>query len=285
MNKVTLICIVSQLVLFNFITLSKEIENNEEIKKTLRFSDPKAEKQLVVDNVFGSITVVGIKGDEVKLNVHKTTTAKSEKKFARAQQEIRLEITEEDNLIDLYIDGPFRCKNGSVNFRGWRHYGYEVSYDFELQVPFETEITLKTVNDGEISVKKIKGNYTVDNVNGGIKMHELEGSGHVYAVNGDVTVEFNKNPEKNCYFGSLNGEVKIYFQSPLSADFRLKTFNGDVYSDFPVTHLPQKKPFKLEKRNGKKVYKCDKTYGVRAGDGGPEIELDGFNGDIHIYKQ
>ena len=87
-----------------------------------------------------------------------------------------LEIKEEDNLIDLYVDGPFRCKNGSVNFRGWRHYGYEVSHDFELQVPFETEITLKTVNDGEISVKKIKGDYKVDNVNDGIEMHELEGS-------------------------------------------------------------------------------------------------------------
>ena len=77
--------------MFNYIALSKEIEKTEEIKKTLRFSDPKAEKQLVVDNVFGSIVVVGIKDDEVKLTVHETTIAKSEKKFARAQQEIRLE--------------------------------------------------------------------------------------------------------------------------------------------------------------------------------------------------
>ena len=147
------------------------------------------------------------------------------------------------------MDGPFRDSDGRSRRRGrrWRTH-YEVRYDFEIQVPRGTNVDLSTVNDGEILVRQIDGHYDVHNVNGGIEMEKIGGSGEVYAVNGDVTVDFVKNPSKNSRFGSLNGEVRLYFLPNLSADFYLKTFNGEIYSDFPVSYLPIQAETSSEKK-------------------------------------
>ncbi|OQX94612.1 hypothetical protein B6I21_09235, partial [candidate division KSB1 bacterium 4572_119] len=110
------------------------------------------------------------------------------------------------------------------------------------------------------------------------------GSGKAYALNGEVDLRFDKNPKNDCYFGSLNGDVDIELRAGFSADLTIKTFNGDVYSDFPVTYLPDVTVNK--KKKGKKFYyKTSKKTRIRIGDGGPEIELDGFNGDMNLLKR
>ena len=151
-------------------------------------------------------------------------------------------------------------------------------------MPHETGIYLRTVNDGEIEIKEVFGDYDIENINGGVEMSEAAGSGRVYALNGEVKVLFKKNPTAQSYFGSLNGDIDVTFTTNLSADFRLKTFNGEVYTDFPVTHIAGGTQTR-EHHKGKQVYKYDKASGVRIGNGGPEIELDAFNGDIHILKR
>lgn len=74
------------------------------------------------------------------------------------------------------------------------------------------------------------------------------------------------------------------FQKNLSADFRLKTFHGDGYSDFPITYLPSR-PAKKGREDGKFVYKSDRSVGVRVDRGGPEILMDTLNGDLLIQKR
>jgi hypothetical protein len=171
-----------------------------------------------------------------------------------------------------------------MNYRGERYYGYNANFDFVLKVPHDTGIALKTINDGDIEVKSVHGDYDLENINGGIDMSEAAGSGRVYALNGEVKVLFQKNPDGSSYFGSLNGDVELKFVSSLAATFRLKTFNGEVYTDFPVSYVAGAQPIR-EQRRGKSIYKYDRDFGVQVGQGGPEIELDAFNGDIHIMKR
>ncbi|MFH1940509.1 MAG: hypothetical protein ABIL68_00265 [bacterium] len=266
---------------------SADVVKTEKIEKTFRFKDPKGKNLLVVDNVFGSIEVTGYNGEDVVVKAEKIIRAKSDRKVEEAQEEVYLDIAEEDDLIELYVDGPFRDHNGRGRSRSWRGFersGWEVCFNFQIKVPVGTHLEISTVNDGEISVTKIDGDYEIHNVNGGIMMDEIGGSGDVYTVNGDVTVDFTKNPEGESRFGSLNGEVRLYFQPKLSADFYLKTFNGQVFSDFEVTYLAPKVTTMNEK-NGKRVYKSGHLCGVRAGSGGPEIKLDGFNGDMFILRK
>lgn len=105
-----------------------------------------------------------------------------------------------------------------------------------------------------------------------------------YALNGEVNVRFTKNPAAECYFGSLNGDVTVEFLPNLSADLRLKTFNGSIFTDFPMISLPQREAT-AKRKDGKFVYQADKSFGARIGNGGPEIEFDGFNGNIYIKEQ
>ena len=172
----------------------------------------------------------------------------------------------------------------SINFRGWRHYGYKVGFDFELRVPRRTALLLKTVNGKEITVLGTTGKFEVDNINGGVDLTELSGSGRAYALNGKVHVRFASNPQADSYFGSLNGNVEVAFRPQLSAELRLKTFSGKVYSDFPVSHLPPTKPLK-KTQDGKFIYKSGDSAGFRIGEGGPELSFDAFNGNILILSQ
>ncbi len=211
-----------------------------------------------VDNFDGSIQVTGANTGEIQVGVNKTIRAESKEKIQEAQRDVKLDISQSNNALRLYVDGPYRCRcgDGSINFRGSRWYGYEVSYDFVLKIPRDTNVRLRTVNHGDIKVENTSGTFDVDNVNGGVEMLEVAGSGRAYALNRPLHVTFTKNPQANSYFGSLNGLVEVAFQPDLSADLRLKTFNGGLYTDFDVKAMPAGEPT-TERRNGRFVYRIN----------------------------
>jgi hypothetical protein len=256
-------------------------------KTTLRdswtFAPGAGEIKVAVDNIDGSIRVNAHEGRTVQLVADRTVRAESPARIESAKDEVQLKITKQDALYEAYVDAPWRCKDGHRE-RSWDSPGYTVRYDFELSVPVDAKLFLRTINHGEIRVDGIRGDYDVNNINGGIEMLEISGSGRAYALNGRLRVVFRQNPSRDSYFGSLNGDVDLFFVSGLAADLRLKTFNGEIFTDFDVTPLPGG-PVTRESRGGKYVYRADRFYGVRIGQGGPEIKLDGFNGDIRIHER
>jgi len=263
---------------------SAEIEKREEITETFTFKNTTG-NTVVIDNIWGAINVTGYSGSEVQLKIIKTIKANSEVLFAQAQKEVVLEITRADSLLDLYVDTPSRHdRHKERRNQEWRNRNYDVRYDFTLHVPEQMTVELKTVLHGDIYLAKTSGDYIINNVNGGIKMEQMQGSGDVYAVNGNVEVDFSRNPRNDCRFGSLNGTVKLYFTPDLSADFSLKTFNGEIYTDFPVSELPLQ-VIKNTEGETHKIYKVERTTLVRVKDGGPEFSLDGFNGDMYIINK
>ncbi|HJT53446.1 MAG TPA: hypothetical protein VJ848_06310 [Candidatus Angelobacter sp.] len=261
---------------------SMSLHEQEIIRKT--FSLPAAHKTLEVDNVFGSIVVTGGASDQVQLVVEKTLRAESAERMAAAKKEVKLDITEQPDLLKLYVDGPFRCHcdDGCDGWHGDR--GYSVKMDFTLQVPQNVDIKLRTVNSGRVQVKDVTGNFSVRNVNGGIEMVNVAGSGQARTVNGPVKVSFRENPRENSEFGTINGNVELSFVRGLAADFRFKTFNGNIYSDFEMTSLPPR-PVQAEQHNGHFRYRSDRFTGGRVGSGGPEIKADNLNGDIRVLER
>ena len=274
----SLIVAVGQIAATDF-----QVEENQNIQKTLKFQDPSKAKEIIIDNIFGYIHVEGAGSKDVQLRVHKTIKARTSDRLKKAKEEVDLEITEDGNTIDLYVNGPFRRTEEEKIRGGRRDPGYAVHYDFTLLVPYQTSLILKTVTEGDITVKNIEGNFDVHNVNGQIEMTDVSGSGDAHTVNGKVEVSFTKNPNFNCSFKTVNGDVKINFQPDLSASFWLKTFTGDAFSDFPVSYLPSK-PAEETRKDGKFVYKGSNTTGLRIGKGGPEIKMDTMNGDLLIEK-
>jgi len=172
-----------------------------------------------------------------------------------------------------------------VNYRGDNYYGYRVAFDYDIQVPSGTELILKTINQGDIVVKKTSGDYEINGLNGGIEMEEISGSGTVRTLNGPLKVSFSKNPSKNSDFRTLNGKMDIYFQPGLNADLNFHTLNGGVYSDFEITSRPARAAAGSVE-NTKFVYRSDRrSMDGRAGSGGPELTFNALNGPIRLHSK
>jgi len=262
------------------------LKESETIRKTFKLTG--AEKILDVDNVFGSIDVTGTDGDQVQLVVNKTIFAESKDRMEAAKKEVTLDITEQPDLLKLFVNGPFRCncngggKGDCVHWNG--DSGYTVKMDFELQAPRNLVLKLKTVNSGQVHVRDITGDFSVHNVNGGIEMQNVAGSGTAKTVNGPVKVTFRENPREKSAFSTINGNVDLYFVRGLSADFRFKTMTGKVYSDFEMSSLPAR-AVSGERHGTKFVFHSDRYTGGRIGSGGPEISAENLNGDIRVLER
>ena len=255
--------------------------DEEKIQKS--FTMPATgQKSLEIDNIWGSIEVVADTPDKVDVTVQRTNRAESKEKLEKAKKEVTLDVTQEEGAVKLYVDGPFRCQCDDC-----RHSrdddGYSVKMDFQVHVPRDIDIKVKTVNEGRVKVRNTNGNFVVRNVNGDVEMDDVAGSGTARTVNGPVIVSFRQNPRENSEFKTVNGNVELRFAHDLSADFRFKTFNGGIYSDFPVMALPVH-AIQEERHGGKMVYRADRYTGARVGSGGPEIQIENLNGDIRILE-
>lgn len=260
------------------------LKEEETIRKTFTLTASEGRRLLDVDNVTGSIEVVGGQSDQVQLVVNKTLRAESKESMEKARKEVTLDITQETGVLKLYVNGPFRCDCNDDCHHSRRDDGYSVRMDFQLQVPQSLELKLKTVNGGHVQVKNVSGHYSVRNVNGGIEMEDVAGSGYAHTVNGAVKVTFRENPRENSDFKTINGNVDLYFAKNLAADFRFKTMNGGVFTDFPMTSLPASQG-QGERHNGKFVFRTDRFTGGRVGPGGPEIKAENLNGSIRIMER
>jgi hypothetical protein len=257
------------------------VEEQETIQKLFSMSGVR-HRSLEIDNVWGSIEVVGTNSDQAQLVVNKTIRAESKDKLEQARKEVTLDITEQAGSLKLYVNGPFRCH--CDDGCGHREFdGYIVKMDFQLQVPRDIDIKVKTVNEGRVLARDINGNFLVRNVNGDVEMDNIAGSGNVHTVNGPVKVTFRQNPRENSDFRTVNGPVELRFAQGLAADFRFKTFNGSIYSDFPVTALPVH-AIEEEHHGAKVVFHADRYTGVRVNSGGPEIKVETLNGEIRILE-
>jgi hypothetical protein len=257
------------------------VQDQETIEKSFSMP-PSQHKSLEIDNVYGSIEIVGDSADQVQLVVKKTLRAESKEQLEKARKEVTLDITQEEGALKFYVNGPFRCRCSDCDGFHERE-GYVVKMDFQLHVPREIDLKVKTVNEGRVTVRNVAGSFLVRNVNGDIEMENVAGSGTAHTVNGPVKVSFRQNPRENSEFRTVNGSVELRFAHDLSADFRFKTFNGGVYSDFPVSALPIH-PMQEEHRGAKVIFRADRYTGARVNSGGPEIKIENLNGDIRILE-
>jgi hypothetical protein len=241
-------------------------------------------RELIIDNINGAIEVTASTGGTVEMDIEKTLRGASQDRLTIAKREVSLALLQEGGLVRLMVDGPFRCHcaDNSTNFRGGEL--YEFNYDFKIRVPRNISLELKTVNRSHISVEGTSGNFKISNVNGGIEMRDVEGAGSVHTVNGPVKVTFARNPVGATSFKSVNGALDITFRAGLNADVKMKTFNGGMYTDFPVTALPVAS-IQPERREKGFVWKSNRMTGVRIGSGGPELSFDTLNGDVLIKNR
>ena len=241
-------------------------------------------RELIVDNIRGNIEVTASTGSSVEMDIEKTLSAQSQDRLAIAKKEISLAERREGGLVELTVDGPFRCHcgNDSINFHGDQLYSF--NYTFKIRVPKNISLDLRTVNHSDIVVAGTAGDFRIRNVNGGIEMRDVEGSGSVSTVNGGVKVTFTRNPSGATSFKSVNGTLDVAFPVGLNADVHMKTMNGGMYTDFPVSTVPVAASAP-EHRDGKLVWRSNRMTAVRIGSGGPELSFETLNGEVLIRNR
>jgi hypothetical protein len=160
--------------------------------------------------------------------------------------------------------------------------------DLEIQVPVRTSLELSTVNSGDITVDGVEGELEISNVNGSIALTGVKGSVVAHTVNGKVAATLKGvTPQKPMAFSTLNGNVDVSFPASLKANLRLRTDNGEVFTDFDLQVRTEPNAPVVEdtrRSDGRYRVKVNKViYGAVNG-GGPEIEVRTFNGNLYVRK-
>ena len=257
-------------------------DQHESVNKTFDIPSAAGPRRLLVDNINGFIHVTGASGNQVRVSVDRETRAWSSEAAAEAAREVKIDMSQQGNFVRLYTDGPFRGNHGT-NYRGDDYYGYRVIFNFEIEVPADTEVVLKNLNS-PIELKNTSGDYDVHGLNGKIDLEAVSGSGTVETLNGGVKVAYTRNPRRETHFKTLNGSIDVYFQPPVDADLHFKKLNGEIYTDFDVTLLPTQSG-SLRDLNGRFVYRSDRNAAGRAGKGGPELDFETLNGSIRLHSK
>jgi DUF4097 and DUF4098 domain-containing protein YvlB len=155
--------------------------------------------------------------------------------------------------------------------------------DFTIRVPSSVHLNVSTINDGDVTVGGVKGIVVANNVNGSIRLRDLERESMACTVNGDVDIEYTRNPQRDCRFYSLNGDINAWFQKGLAASMTFESFNGDFFTN--VNQL-EPLPVSVEKTTtGKGVKYKVNGHRYRIGSGGALLDFETFNGDVYLKER
>ena len=243
---------------------------------------------LDVRTLNGSIQVTGDSGSDVRLEAVTRVQADDDAALRNGLQEVKLEAQESGDTVAVTVrdDGRNTCgeQRPDRDPAWWDRRRYSSSTDLTLQVPRNVRVRLCTVNGGTVTVSGITGDFDVSNVNGGVKLADMAGSGRAHTVNGRIDADFAASPRNESQFKTVNGTISATFPRDLAADLHLKTFNGGLFTDFDTTPLPVAAERVERSERPRYVYRRRGFTNVRVGAGGPVLTFDTLNGDVRIQR-
>jgi len=244
---------------------------------SVAFSDPSRAGFLKVSLINGSITVTGYDGNDVLVEAkvrskryshdRKNDAARGMKRLAITSTGLTVE--EQDNIMSVSAASHVRA------------------IDVTIKVPKRTSLKLNAINNGNIFVENMTGEIELHNVNGKIEAYKIYGSVVANTTNGKVTVTFEKiDPKKPMSFISFNGRVDVTFPENVKADVKMKSVQGDIYSDFDIEIEQGPKLIQEDsrERGGKFKVTVENTIYGKLNGGGPLYHFSTYNGSIYIRK-
>ena len=242
---------------------------------TVPLSSPGKPYSLKVHLVTGSIKVVGYEGKDVIVNVSPRKNEDEDRSEDTKNGMKRISVSGGYEVTAKEADNTVTVNTGNPN----------KALDLELKIPQDVKLKIGTVNDGDVTVENVSGELEVNNVNDKITLTNISGSVVANTVNGDVTVTFKTiDPKAPMAFSTLNGDVNVTLPADTKANLKLKSDNGDVFSDFDIDI--DKTPSKIDKTTEPGMYKIKKDDWVfgKINGGGPEMMMKNMQGDIYVKK-
>jgi len=269
---------------------------SDKITRELKFEKVSASNTLILANINGSVKVQGYDGDKILIEAERIIKAKTEARLEQGKTEMQLQQIDRVDTLIVYVGGGcnhFGYRTNRRHNNGWSYQWdcnngdcnppYDYTFNFTVKVPNGINIEVSTVNDGNVTVENVKGKVKAENVNGAIRLTALAGQTYASTINGDVDVEYSRNPNEDSRYYSLNGDINALFVKGLAANMTFKSFNGDLYTN--VQNLQSMSAI-IEKKQDKDGTNL-KIGGNRfkVGNGGAVLDFETFNGDVIVKEK
>lgn len=228
-------------------------------ERRIPFSNPDASKRVEVHMVNGTIRVRTHAAKDVVADFAGSRRREAPPGLRRIDLPDGVTVEESGNTISI------RGSNGGVN----------------LTVPVECSLKLATVNSGGITVEGVAGDIDANSLNGSIDLRDVSGAVVAHSLNGKVVVSLSKVPEgKPMSFSTLNGAVDVTLPADVKADVKMKSDNGEIWTDFDIQLSATRA---ADGRRGRMRF--DKLMTGKINGGGAELQFTTLNGSIHIRKK
>jgi hypothetical protein len=231
---------------------------------------PSANKRVFTfENPKGSIKVTGYDGNDIVIN---------------ATPRFREEVRSPGNMMKKIEQNPLDISaetDGNNVTLFSRLSGKTV--DFDIKIPADFSVKLKSLDNGSIQVINVKGDIDAGNTNGDISLENISGSAVLSTVYGKITAVFREvKPASPMMFTSLEGDISLNFPPGTNAVLKMKTGTGEIYSDFDL--IPGKRGSVVKNIENTKVYSLEDWIIDRINSGGPEYIIRSYSGNIFIKK-
>jgi DUF4097 and DUF4098 domain-containing protein YvlB len=312
----TAILAASFLLLFAF-SLSASLAKEKYEEKFEKVMPLAKEGKVDISNVSGNIEVRTWGQDQVKIQALKVSQASSMAKAKENAEKVKIEITEEGNVLRIETKYP---KNGKF----WGGESVNASVDYWLWIPEKASLEANDVSgnidvegpggpvdlsaiSGDVHLRKASKGADCKTISGGLEVTGVTGDVFLKSVSGDIsaaqikgsiqaeTVSGNLNmtevSEANVVrVKALSGEVIYRGKINREGSYSLKSFSGGIQMILPPDSAFD---FEAETNSGdittdfeiKVTGKVSpkEMSGVVNG-GGATVKVSSFSGDIKLKK-
>lgn len=161
-----------------------------------------ADGSFSVKNISGKIIVSSWDRSEVRIMARKIAQARDESEAEAAFEEVRIEIDESDDEIEIETDYPDHRWDNEIH----------VSVDYEITVPRQADVRARSVS-GDVDVINIQGEVLAKSVSGHVQAEEIGDDLQAESVSGHVMVR------------DVSGETEL---TSVSGNIEAQNVRGDV---------------------------------------------------------
>jgi ribosomal protein S28E/S33 len=239
-----------------------------------------ATPHLKISNIWGGVKVRTGKSGQITVSAVELRSAPDQQRFDQSFESIRLDVKADASGVSLLVGNPDERWHRMHECRGCR-----LDIQFEVLVPPGAIVDVGTVMDGRIDIEGITGSVSASNVNGPVRVDDIQECTSIESVNGRVDVGFATSPLSDCNIATINGDITLDVPEGTGLDIKLDLFNGDLSSQLVVGPLELPARIEHTMENGHEQYRIQKSSGLRIGAGGPTYSISSMNGDVRIQKQ
>ena len=155
--------------------------------------------------------------------------------------------------------------------------------DYEILVPHNFDLNASSHHNSDIVVTNVEGEIELQSHHGSIEIHEVSGSVSAETHHGKISGSFKSvDLTKPMAFSTYHGDIEITFPQNLKCNTKLKSDQGDIYTDFDIAVQPMKAE-QVNESGHKKIKVGGWIYGTIGG-GGKEYMFTSYHGDIILRK-